>query len=74
MGGAQINHAHKIALQTTISTDCKMGKLTVLLFVVLIARVVYSCQPPDCDHPDCGSCGMGVVIYNIVAHFSFIYD
>ena len=35
----------------------KMGRTSVLLLVVLMVLGAQSCQPPDCDHPDCGSCG-----------------
>ncbi len=33
-----------------------MGRAS-LLFLCSVLTVVWSCQPPDCDHPDCGSCG-----------------
>ena len=32
-------------------------KLSVL-FLCSLLLLVHSCQPPDCDHPDCGTCGM----------------
>ena len=28
-----------------------------LLCLLYIASTVLACQPPDCDHQDCGSCG-----------------
>ena len=33
-----------------------MGKLTLLTLMAIVGAVL-SCQPPDCDTPDCGSCG-----------------
>ena len=35
-------------------------KLIVLVLCSLIL-LVRSCQPPDCDHPDCGTCGTHTV-------------
>ena len=35
----------------------RMSKITVLC-VLLMAEICLSCVPPDCDHPDCGSCGI----------------
>ncbi|XP_064382650.1 uncharacterized protein LOC135331434 [Halichondria panicea] len=33
-----------------------MGYLSLLVVATLLAVGAYACQPPDCDHPDCGSC------------------
>lgn len=30
---------------------------SVLVFLSAIICIVLTCQPPDCDRPDCGSCG-----------------
>ena len=38
------------------SSLMKMGLLSLVLFAAIVGRVL-SCQPPDCDTPDCGSCG-----------------
>eukprot|EP00731_Ephydatia_muelleri_P031524 Em0023g31a len=33
------------------------GLVIVLICLVYNICIARSCQPPDCDHPDCGSCG-----------------
>lgn len=33
-----------------------MGRLSVLCVFVLLVGPALSCQPPDCDHEDCGTC------------------
>ena len=35
----------------------KMSRNSVVCLLLGLAALVYSCQPPDCDHPDCGTCG-----------------
>ena len=46
------------SLKTKRNFRRKMGqaRLTVLFLAVLIG-VALACVPPDCDTPDCGSCG-----------------
>lgn len=34
----------------------EMGRLSLLVLTALVGAVL-ACQPPDCDTPDCGSCG-----------------
>lgn len=33
-----------------------MAKLSALFVLVVSVGLALACQPPDCDHPDCGSC------------------
>ena len=39
-----------------------MSGVSVVCLLLGLAALVYSCQPPDCDHPDCGTCGTGVPV------------
>ncbi len=33
-------------------------KLSLVVYIVFATfALVSSCEPPDCDRPDCGSCG-----------------
>ena len=41
-----------------------MGALNGLLLLSVLVGAVLCCQPPDCDTPDCGSCGMQVSLYH----------
>ena len=34
-----------------------------LLLLSVLVGAVLCCQPPDCDTPDCGSCGMQDHLY-----------
>lgn len=33
-----------------------MSRFSVVCMLAM-AAVAFTCQPPDCDHPDCGTCG-----------------
>jgi hypothetical protein len=35
----------------------KMSFLFKSIIVILLASLIHACEPPDCDRPDCGSCG-----------------
>ena len=34
-----------------------MSRVSVVCLLLGLAALSYSCQPPDCDHPDCWTCG-----------------
>ena len=34
-----------------------MSRVSAVCVLLGLAAIVYSCQPPDCDNPDCGTCG-----------------
>jgi hypothetical protein len=39
-----------------------MAKLSALFVLAVSVGLVFACQPPDCDHPDCGSCSKYSVV------------
>lgn len=43
-----------------------------ILFLSSLLLLVHSCQPPDCDHPDCGTCGNACCSINF--HFDLPPD
>ena len=34
-----------------------MSRVSVAFLLAVVVAVVLACQPPDCDHEDCGTCG-----------------
>jgi hypothetical protein len=36
--------------------------LSVLFFVATLMQLSRACEPPDCDRPDCGTCGKPIWI------------
>ncbi len=46
--------------------------LRFMVLCVVISQLVHACEPPDCDRPDCGTCGKYFLRILIVKHLNLV--